>query len=92
LGRDRRPRLPGSTQPPVDESREWFNVATRPERGPLVVAAATEDYRVLRRDERGPGLVHDVVPGREEPVGTVGDAVKRQGTAWRIELVAAAGS
>src|SRR4029077_4920199 len=31
-----------------------------------------------RRDERGPGLVHDVVPGREEPVGTVGDAVKRQ--------------
>ena len=52
-------------------------VATRPERGPFVVAATTQDDSVLRCDHSGTGGVHlVVVPLGEEASDILGDTVE----------------
>src|SRR5579859_3323572 len=63
---------------PVDERRKGLDVAAWPELGPLVVAAMTEDHRVLRGDDRGEVGIHRVVPDGDVGVGFLGDTVERQ--------------
>src|SRR5205814_1478446 len=48
---------------PVDECREWLDLAARPELRPLVVATASENDRVLCRVHGGKGGVDGGVRG-----------------------------
>jgi hypothetical protein len=63
---------------PVDECREWLDLAARPELRPLDVATAAEDDRVLRRDHSGKVGVHRVVPVGEETIWALGNPVEGQ--------------
>jgi Protein of unknown function (DUF3455) len=62
---------------PVDECREWLDLAAWPEARPLVVGAAAENDRVLGRDLSGKLRVHRVVPA-EERIWGLGNPVEGQ--------------
>src|SRR5215213_4719595 len=63
---------------PVDEAREWLDLAARPELRPLGVAAAPQNDRVLGRDHRGKVGVQRVVPVGEKAIWVLGNSVQRQ--------------
>ena len=63
---------------PVDECREWLDLAARPELRPFVVAAAAENDRVLRRDHSGKVGVYRVVPVGKETIWVLGNPVEGQ--------------
>src|SRR5580700_6863504 len=63
---------------PVDERREWLNLAARPELRPFGVATAAENDRVLCRDHSGKVGVHRVVPVGEESIWVLGNPVEGQ--------------
>src|SRR3984957_11544659 len=63
---------------PVDECREWLDLAARPELRPLGVATAAENDRVLRRDHSGKVGVHRFVPVGDETIRVLGNPVEGQ--------------
>jgi hypothetical protein len=63
---------------PVDESREWLDLAVRPELRPLGVATAAKNDRVLCADDSGKVGVHRVVPVGEETIWSLGNPVEGQ--------------
>src|SRR6202044_2376299 len=63
---------------PVDECREWLDLAARPELRPLGVATAAENDCVLCRDHGGKVGVHRVVPVGEETIWVLGNPVEGQ--------------
>src|SRR6202044_775921 len=64
---------------PVDECREWLNLAARPELRPLGVATSAENDRVLCRDHSGEGGAPRVAPvGEETTIWVLGNSVEGQ--------------
>lgn len=63
----------------ADEGRDSLDLAARrPELGPLLVAAAAEDDRVLSGDGPGAAGIGFVVPRGDEVVGCLSHSVERQ--------------
>src|SRR5215471_21668619 len=63
---------------PVDECREWLDLAARPELRPLGVTTAAKNDRILCRDYSGKVSVHCVVPVGKETIRVLGNSVKGQ--------------
>lgn len=63
---------------PVDDCREWLDLAARPELRPVGVATAAENDRVLCRDHSGKVGVHRLVPVGEERIWVLSNPVEGQ--------------